>query len=84
MTAAKGGELVALTDHLVIRIRFKSGAVSEERGCSDQIQALFNSDVEELIDYALGYDPITGQFDMWVHDNDPNWPDEEVERLFGG
>ena len=84
MTAAKGGELVALTDHLVIRIRFKSGRVSEERGCSDQVQKLFEQDENSLIDYVLGYDPITGAFDMWVHDDDPTWTDEEIDSLFGG
>ena len=83
MTREKAGQLVSLSDHLVLRIRFKSGAVSEERGCDKHIEELFAQDEQGLIDYVLGYDPVTQAFDMWVADGDPNWTDEEIERLFG-
>ena len=70
-------------DPLIIRIRFRSGAVSEERGNEDHCTALLDQDVTGLIDYVQTLDPITGQFSMFVHDEDPNWTDDALERLFG-
>lgn len=61
-----------MTD-LVIRIRFKSGGVSEERGTEEQIEALFAQDEQGLLDYVQGLDPITGEFNLWVHEDDPAW-----------
>ena len=58
---------------LVIRIRFKSGAVSEERGTEEQIEALFEQDSAGLLDYVQGLDPDTGEFNLWVHDHDETW-----------
>ena len=68
---------------LVIRIRFRSGAVSEERGCEDHCHALLDQDEDNLIDYVQTLEPISGEFSMFVHDNDPNWDDAALERLFG-
>ena len=59
---------------LVIRITFKSGAVREERGTADQVQAMFDEDRDGLIDYVTTLDPVLGLNDFWCHDADePDW-----------
>lgn len=70
-------------DPLIIRIRFRSGAVSEERGNETQCVALMDQDESGLIDYVQTLDPTTGEFAMYVHEDDPNWTDESLEQLFG-
>jgi hypothetical protein len=70
-------------DPLVIRIRFRSGAVSEERGTEAHCVALLDQDENQLIDYVQWLDPITGEFALFVHDDDPNWDDATLDVLFG-
>ena len=70
-------------DELIIRIRFKSGSVSEERGTEEQVVALIDNDETCLVDYIQTLDAKTGEFSMYVHDDDPNWNDQELSRLFG-
>lgn len=70
-------------DPLVIRIRFRSGAVSEERGSEEHCHALLDQDADCLIDYVQSLDPITGEFALFVHDDDPNWDDAALDALFG-
>lgn len=62
---------------LVIRIKFKSGAVSEERGRVSQIEALFDEDTGRLIDYVMALDVIGNEFALWVHEDDPAWVTEQ-------
>ncbi len=58
---------------MIIRIRFKSGNVAEERGDLSHIAALISDDKAGLIDYVMGLDPETGEFDNYVHEHDPAW-----------
>lgn len=60
---------------LVIRICFRSGSVSEERGTEAQIEALFDGDIDRLIDYAMALEPIDGEIALWQHESDPRWAD---------
>ena len=69
---------------LIIRVRFRSGAVSEELGTTDHCVALLDQDDERLIDYVQTLDPLTGEFSLYVHDDNPSWSDESLDRLFGG
>lgn len=65
---------------LVIRIAFKSGSVSEERGVDSDIDALFHEDLqnpERLIDYVLAIEPKTGELVLACHDDDTRWDDYE-------
>lgn len=68
---------------LIIRVRFRSGAVSEELGTEAQVLQLVDDDADLLIDYVQTLDPTSGEFSMYVHEDDPNWSDKELTRLFG-
>ena len=72
-----------MDDMLIIRIRFRSGAVSEELGNEAQVVELMDQDEDLLIDYVQTLDPASCEFAMFVHDDDPNWNDVELDRLFG-
>ena len=72
-----------MDNELIIRIRFRSGAVSEERGTELQVEALIDEDESRLIDYVQTLDIESGEFALFVHENDPNWCDAELDRLFG-
>lgn len=67
---------------LIIRVRFRSGAVSEERGIEAQAIQLLDEDEGRLIDYVMTLDPASGEFAMFVHDNDPAWSADVIDRLF--
>ena len=69
---------------LIIRVRFRSGAVSEELGNEEQCVALLDQDEHGLIDYVQTLDPLTGEFSLFVHDDNPSWSDESLDKLFGG
>lgn len=58
---------------LVIRIRFKSGTVREERGRVAEIEALFAADSARIVDYVMALDVVGNEFALWVHDDDPAW-----------
>lgn len=62
---------------LVIRICFRSGGVSEERGTEEQVDTLFAEDTERLIDYAMALEPIDGAIALWQHENDMRWAELE-------
>lgn len=65
---------------LVIRIAFLSGAVSEERGVEDDIEALFAADYENpehLLDYVLALDPKGGEILFAHHEGDHRYDDYE-------
>ncbi|QNJ25941.1 hypothetical protein SynSYN20_01614 [Synechococcus sp. SYN20] len=64
-------------EDLVIRICFKSGSVSEERGTELQITALFDDDVNGLIDYVMALEPKAGEIALWQHEGDPRWAEIE-------
>ena len=72
------------TSSLIIRVRFRSGSVSEQLGTNEHCVALLDQDDEGLIDYVQTLDPLTGEFSLYVHDNSPSWTDESLDRLFGG
>ena len=67
---------------LIIRVRFRSGAVSEERGNEAQCIQLMDDGVNGLIDYVQTLNPETGEFSLFVHDDDPAWSPEVIDRLF--
>ena len=67
---------------IVIRIKFRSGAVSEERGTVEDIEALFDRDDDRLIDYVMGLDVLLNEFAVWMHEDDPNWSAEAIDQLF--
>ena len=62
-------------DHeLIIRITFKSGAVSEERGTEAQVEALFNQDEDQrLIDHVMTADFTGNELALWHHEGDLRW-----------
>lgn len=70
-------------EDLIIRVRFRSGAVSEERGNEGDCVALLDRDDDRLIDYVQTLNPESGEFSLYVHDNDPSWDDASLDRLFG-
>lgn len=69
--------------NLVIRIAFRSGGVSEERGDEAQVEALFAQDTALLIDYVMAYCPVTHETALWCHEQDERWDDfdEEIAGL---
>ena len=64
-------------EDLVIRICFKSGSVSEERGTEFHINALFDDDKQGLIDYVMALEPKGGEIALWQHDGDTRWAELE-------
>lgn len=64
----------------IIRISFKSGGVSEERGSEWQVSALFDEDDERLIDHVVIWNPITGEQVLWHHEEDMRWEDLELRE----
>lgn len=63
-----------MEQELVIRICFKSGAVSEERGTEDQIHLLFEDDTDQLIDYVMSFQNWEGgEIAVFQHEGDERW-----------
>ena len=67
---------------LVLRITFKSGGVSEERGNQEDIDALFEYDHNKLIDHVYGYDTLTHEVLLAHHEDDLRWEDFTPDMPF--
>lgn len=64
---------------LVIRIRFRTGGVAEERGTEEDCYALFAQDEkEELLDYVIALKPETGEYALFTHENDHRYDGIEL------
>lgn len=59
-----------MTAPLILRIYFKSGRVSEERGCEEDLEALFASDPDKILDYVISLDPENGTRELYFHVED--------------
>lgn len=62
---AWGVSLFIMSDY-VLRIQFKGGRVSEERGPESSVDALFACDAYGLIDHVAGFDTTSGEVFIWT------------------
>lgn len=63
-----------MDQELIIRISFKSGAVSEKRGTEAQVEALFDQDEDsKLIDHVMTADLTGEELALWHHEGDVHW-----------
>lgn len=72
----------ALQKHMVLRITFRSGGVVEERGDQDDVDALFEQDVNRLIDHVYGIDLFTDEVLLVHHEEDRRWDDFTPDIAF--
>jgi len=63
---------------LIVRVKFRNGAVREVLGDDAKCEALFNTDEERLIDYVQTLDPHSLEFAIWHHDDDSRWEGIEL------
>ena len=67
------GALLAPTPLLIVRVKFRNGTVREVLGDDSKCQALFDHDMERLIDYVQTLDPASLEFAIWHHKDDVRW-----------
>lgn len=62
----------------VLRIVFKSGRIAERRGNDYTVEKLFYSDIDNVIDYVMSVDMITGCIGFFTDVGDVRFSDEVV------
>lgn len=67
------GALVAPIPPLIVRVKFRNGTVREVMGDDNKCQALFDNDLERLIDYVQTLNPLSHEFAIWHHEDDVRW-----------
>jgi hypothetical protein len=67
------GQLLAPVPPLIVRVKFRNGTVRELMGDDGKCQALFDHDMERLIDYVQTLDPSSLEFSIWYHKDDVRW-----------
>ena len=58
---------------LIVRVKFRNGQVREVMGDDRKCQALFDHDMERLIDYVQTLNPHSLEFAIWHHEDDQRW-----------
>ena len=67
------GQLLAPDRPLIVRVKFRNGTVREVLGDDSKCQALFDHDMDRLIDYVQTLDPASLEFSIWHHNDDVRW-----------
>lgn len=62
----------------ILRIVFRSGKVAEYRGNDETVERLFHNDADNIIDYIMSLDIITGHIGFFTEVGDDRFRDEWV------
>ena len=62
----------------ILRIIFRSGKIAEYRGNDETVERLFINDTDNIIDYIMSIDVITGDIGFFTEIGDVRFQDDWV------